>query len=325
MSGSSIKFNWQIRGQYLCLAILVLFSSCKITRNHQETTTNMGKKKAIDVQGHRGCRGLLPENTIPAFMKAMELGVTTLELDLVISKDNEVVISHEPFFNHEITTLTDGSYVKKKHERKHNIYKLTRKALKKYDVGLKPHPKFSKQKNIKAIKPTLKELAVEVRKKAKELKVPIPYYNVEIKRVPEQDNEFHPGAHDFARLVLNAIYEAKIDTVTYIQSFDVASLEEVKKIDNSIPLVYLIANKKKPRKNLKELSFIPEVYSPYYKLVDKDLVKFCKKNKMKLIPWTVNTEKDIKKQLELGVDGIISDYPDVLLKVVKKSSLYKVQ
>lgn len=285
----------------------------------------MGKKKSIDVQGHRGCRGLLPENTIPAFMKAMELGVTTLELDLVISKDNEVVISHEPFFNHEITTLKNGKHIKKKNERKHNIYKLNRKELKNYDVGLKSHPKFKKQKNIPAIKPTLKELAVEVRKKAKELNVAVPFFNVEIKRVPEQDGDFHPGAHDFARLVLNAIYEGKIDKVTYVQSFDVASLEEVRKIDATIPLVYLIANKDSMKKNLKKLSFTPEVYSPYFKLVNKDMVKLCQKKKMKLIPWTVNSEKDIKKQLKLGVDGIISDYPDLLLKIVKKSSAYKVQ
>ena len=284
----------------------------------------MGKVKSIDVQGHRGCRGLLPENTIPAFMKAMELGVTTLELDLVISKDDEVIVSHEPFFNHEITTLIDGSHLTEKNERNHNIYKLNRKQLKKYDVGMKPHAKFPKQLNIPAIKPTLKELAVQVRKKAKALNQPVPFFNVEIKRVPKQDGVFHPDANKFARLVLNAIYEAKIDNVTYIQSFDVASLEEVRNIDPTIPLVYLVANKKSPKKNLKKLSFTPKVYSPYYKLVNKKLVKFCKKNKMKLIPWTVNSKKDIKKQLELGVDGIISDYPDVLLKVIKKSKKYKV-
>jgi len=307
---------------YLITMTTALVSSCSLRKNLQTNEDNM-KPRKIDVQGHRGCRGLLPENTIPAFMKAMELGVTTLELDLVISKDNEVIVSHEPFFNHEITTYK-GKKLKEKDQKKHNIYELTRKELKKYDVGSKQNPRFPKQTNLTTTKPTLKELAAAVHKKSRELNIPLPYFNVEIKRVPEQDGIFHPGAYDFARLVLNAIYEGKIESRTFIQSFDPQSLEEVRKIDDTIPLVYLISNKKSPKKNLSRISFTPEVYSPYYKLVDKKLVAFCLKKKMKLIPWTVNEKKDIKKQLELGVDGIISDYPDLLLKIIKKDKRFQV-
>lgn len=304
------------------LGTITTLTSCKIQKTLQTNEQNM-KPKQIDVQGHRGCRGLLPENTIIAFMKALELGVTTLELDLVISHDNEVIVSHEPFFNHEITTYK-GKHLTEKNQKSHNISKLTRKQLEAYDVGLKDHPKFPFQKSIAATKPTLKELAAAVHVKCKELNTPLPYFNVEIKRVPEQDGEFHPGAYDFARLVLNAIYEGKIEDKTYIQSFDPQSLEEVRKIDDTIPLVFLIANKKTPKKNMQRLSFTPEVYSPYYKLVNKKLAKFCAEHKMKLIPWTVNEEKDIIGQLELGVDGIISDYPDRLLNIIKKDKRFEV-
>lgn len=280
--------------------------------------------KYIDVQGHRGCRGLLPENTIPAFMKALELGVTTLEMDLVISEDNQVIISHEPFFNHEISTGPNGEVITKKSEKTHNIYKLTRKELKTYDVGLKSHPRFAKQQKIAAYKPTLKELAAAVYDKCAALEIPVPFFNVEIKRVPKQDGSYHPGAFDFARLVLNAIYESKIERKTFIQSFDVQSLEEVRQLDPSIRLVYLIGNLKSPKKNLKKLSFIPDIYSPDYKLVNKKLVKLCKERNMKLVPWTVNKKKDMIKQLKLGVDGIISDYPDKLIKLINKTEGYEV-
>lgn len=299
-----------------------LLSSCILHKSIQ-TNDEKIKMKKIDVQGHRGCRGLLPENTIPAFMKALELGVTTLELDLVISKDDQVIISHEPFFNHEITTYK-GKHLKEKNEKKHNIYKLNRNDLNAYDVGLKDHPKFKTQESLAATKPTLVELAESTYNKCKEINRPLPYFNVEIKRVPEQDGEFHPGALDFARLVIKAIYDGKIQNNTYIQSFDPESLESVRKLDDSIPLVLLIANKKSPKKNLKNLSFIPEVYSPHHKLVDKELVELCARNNMKLIPWTVNEKEDIIKQLQLGVDGIITDYPDLLLEIIRKQENYEV-
>jgi len=279
--------------------------------------------KQIDVQGHRGCRGLLPENTIPAFMKAMELGVTTLELDLVISKDKQVIISHEPFFNHEISSL-NGKKIRKREEKSHNIYNLTREELKAYDVGLNTHKRFPEQQNIPAEKPTLVELAKAVHQKSKALGQTLPYFNVEIKRVPEQDGTFHPSAQEFAELVIKAIYTGGIEKVTYIQSFDPASLEASRKIDKTIPLVFLIANKDGNEKNLKKLSFTPEVYSPYYKLVNEKMVSFCKENKMKLIPWTVNEKKEMMDMMELGVDGIISDYPDLLLEVVTETLGYEV-
>ena len=271
--------------------------------------------KSIDVQGHRGCRGLLPENTIPAFMKAMDLGVTTLELDLVISKDKQVIISHEPFFNHEISSL-NGERIKEEVEKSHNIYQLTREELDRYDVGQVSHPRFPDQLSLSVGKPTLVELAVAVHQKCEELSLPLPYFNVEIKRVPKQDNLFHPEAKEYAELVLKAIYTGKIEKKTYIQSFDPASLEQVRIQDDRIPLVYLIENEESTEENLKKLSFIPEVYSPAFKLVDQEMVQLCNKLGMKLIPWTANEKEDMIALLDLGVHGIISDFPDRLLKVI---------
>ena len=173
-------------------------------------------------------------------MKALELGVTTLELDLVISKDKQVIVSHEPFFNHEISSL-DGERIKEEAERSHNIYQLTREELSRYDVGQIAHPRFPDQANLAIGKPTLIELAAAVQQKCIEMGIALPYYNVEIKRVPKQDNTYHPEAREYAELVLKAIYTSQIVEQTYIQSFDPASLEQVRSQDDKIPLVYLIA------------------------------------------------------------------------------------
>ena len=105
----------------------------------------------FDKQGHRGCRGLMPENTIPAMLHALELNVTTLELDVVITKDKQVVLSHEPFFNHEITTKPDGALVAEAEEKSLNIYQMTFEEVKRFDVGTRPHPRFPLQKKLSLI------------------------------------------------------------------------------------------------------------------------------------------------------------------------------
>src|SRR5450432_4340860 len=98
------------------LSIIIILSSCKTSK-----TTEAIMRPGFDKEGHRGCRGLMPENTIPAMLRAINLGVTTLEMDIVFTKDKKAVLSHEPFFNHEITTLPDGSFIKEADEKKYNI------------------------------------------------------------------------------------------------------------------------------------------------------------------------------------------------------------
>lgn len=275
-------------------------------------------QSVFDIQGHRGCRGLLPENTIPGFIKALELGVSTLELDVVISKDHKVVVSHEPFFNHEISTHPHGFPITKKNELDFNIYKLAYSEIRKFDVGSKLHKRFKAQEKIATYKPLLSELIATITHKNKELKLAPPYFNIEIKRKASNDNIFHPSAEVFANLVMTEIKKAGISEKTSVQSFDIDTLELIHNSDPSIPLVYLV-EQNSAKKNLKNLSFIPAIYSPHYSLVNKKLVKFCHKKGMLLIPWTVNKKKKMKQLIELGVNGIISDYPDKLLKVVRKN------
>ena len=142
--------------------ISFIFISCisakkNSSMNNEIQNSPLGGKGAgdFDKQGHRGCRGLMPENTIPAMLNAIGLGVTTLEMDVCISKDKKVFLSHEAFFNHEITTKPDGGFIDEKEEKSFNMFQMNYTDIIKYDVGMKPHPRFPDQQKMKAVKPLL--------------------------------------------------------------------------------------------------------------------------------------------------------------------------
>lgn len=303
------------------IILLVCTALCCASCKTKSIVMNKKQDKTIDVQGHRGCRGLLPENTIPAFKHAIDLGVTTLELDLVISKDKEVIISHEPFFSHEISITPSGDLITKDNEKEHNIYDLDYEQIKKYDVGSRKHTRFSKQEKLKVSKPSFKEMVHEIEAYVSIQNKSKPYYNIEIKRKPEMDNIFHPDAEEFARLVVDVVKELDIEERTYIQSFDIGSLKEVKEIAPQINLVYLIENEDPIALNIQKLGFLPDVYSPYFKLITPSVSKYCKLQNIQLIPWTVNAEVDMKAMIEIEVDGIITDYPDVLLDLMARMNI----
>lgn len=268
--------------------------------------------KKIDLQGHRGCRGLMPENTIEAILHSIDLGVTTLEMDVVITKDNKVILSHEPFMNPEIATPPTGQQFSSLKDKSFNIYKMTYEDVSKWDVGMKMHPKFPSQKKMPAIKPLLSDViaAVENYVEANHLK-PL-NYNIETKCTPATDGISHPDPEAFVALLMDVITKGKISERTIIQSFDNRSLKVLHQSFPAIKTSYLIdgSNKKTPQELIAELGFRPSFLSPAYSLINKEYVEACKKLNLKLIAWTVNNEKDIENMAELGVDGIISDYPD---------------
>lgn len=277
--------------------------------------------QSIDVQGHRGCRGLLPENTIPAFKRAIDLGVTTLELDLVISKDEVVIISHEPFFSHEISKDPEGNIISKESELSHNIFELSYAEIKTYDVGSKGNPRFPDQDLFSVHKPSFYDMVNEIERYVTEKGSKKPLYNIEIKRKPEFDHKFHPTSDTFAKLVVAVVEKLGITDRTFIQSFDIGSLQQTQKINDKIKLVYLIQNENPIDENIKALGFIPDVYSPYFKLIDESVLSYCQIKNIQLIPWTVNEVADMKHMISLKVDGIITDYPDRLMDLCQRLNI----
>lgn len=274
------------------------------------------KPNLFDKQGHRGCRGLFPENSIPGFLKAIDLGVNTLEMDVVITKDNQVVLSHEPFFNHEITTLPNGEIILESNERTFNIYKMPYLEVMKYDVGSKEHPRFPQQQKMKVHKPLLSEVINSVEVYATKNHKQALFYNIETKIQPQTDGLFHPEPKEFVDLLLAVILQKNIQDRVIIQSFDIRSLQYLHQKHPTIKTALLVESfdKKSFEKQITDLGFIPTIYSPAQELVDLNLVQKCKSKNIKLIPWTVNDLETIRKFVAMGVDGIISDYPNLFLK-----------
>tara|TARA_Y100000385_G_scaffold291553_1_gene370261 strand:- start:2633 stop:3526 length:894 start_codon:yes stop_codon:yes gene_type:complete len=267
-------------------------------------------EKDFDSQGHRGCRGLLPENTLPGFIKALDLGVNTLELDCVISGDHKVVVSHEPYFNHEISTGPEGLEITKENDKEFNLYTMSYDSIKLFDVGLKLHSRFPTQKKIAIHKPLLSEVVEKSDEHAQKTGRALPFYNIEIKRMKIYDGKYNPAVEQFVELVLNEVKALGIEDRTTIQSFDLKSLQLTHQKNALLSTALLIENRKSPEENITELGYIPSIYSCYFKLLNEESMAYLKSNKISVVPWTVNSEKDIRETIELGVDGIISDYPD---------------
>ena len=279
---------------------------------HQKSSSN--ESTAFDIQGHRGCRGLMPENTLPAFQKALELGVTTLEMDLVISADHQVVVSHEPYFRAGIAKDPDGNHITKENERDHNMYTMDYDLIRTYEVGTLPDTNHLDRLDIATYKPLFSDVVRLSKEYCLQHNQELPFFNIEIKSEEEYDSIYHPDITKFTKLVINQVNKLDIAHKTCIQSFDLRALRITKEIAPELTTALLIANRKTPAENIKELGFQPDIYSCYYLLVDESLINYGKAEGIKIIPWTVNEITDMKKMIEIGVDGIISDYPNILIE-----------
>ena len=297
---------------------------------------------ALDLQGHRGARGLAPENTLPAFARALGIGVTTLELDCGITRDGVVVVSHDPALNPDITRAADGRWLAAQGAA---IHQLTFAELQRYDVGrIKPGSAYAKRFPAQvavdgARIPRLADVFALVRKSGNETV----RFNIETKISPLASNDT-TGPEDFARKLISAVRSAGTAERTAVQSFDWRTLQAVQQEAPEIPTVYLTAQQSfmdNIRGAEKESPWsagfhvsrfggsIPRavkaasgaVWSPYYREVTRENVIEARGLGLKVVVWTVNTEAEIRTMIELGVDGIISDYPDLLRKVTGEMGL----
>ncbi|WP_443944542.1 glycerophosphodiester phosphodiesterase family protein [Pedobacter sp. AW1-32] len=275
------------------------------------------QKQKFDVQGKAGARGIMPENTIEGMIKALELGVTTIEMDAVISKDKKVVLSQEPYFNNEISLQPNGKAITFKDQKKFNIYKMDYEQIKKFDVGSKVHPRFPGQVKFQVYKPLLANVIDSVEAYVKENKLPKPMYSIETKTIKNGDNEFHPEPGEFVDLIMEVINEKKMAKRVIIESFDMRTLQYLHEKFPKVQTSLLIDEKEPFETYIEKLGFKPTIYSPYSVLVGKGLVERCHEMGVKIIPWTVNSVKEVKYFMELGVDGIQTDYPNIMGQIQK--------
>lgn len=264
----------------------------------------------FDVQGHRGARGLRPENSIPAFLAALDYGVTTIELDVVVSKDKQLVVSHDPWMSAAICLTPDGREFGKREEKTYNIYEMTYDEIAAFDCGSKGNAAFPGQEKMSVRKPLLRDVIAAVEDHIRSYSRYEVDYNIEIKSDAEGDNKSHPGPEEFSDLVYALIDQYLPLRRVVIQSFDFRVLKYWHRKYPQVRLSALVENVKPTSANLAALGFKPAIYSPYYKLVSKAMVNYVHRNGMRIIPWTVNEDSDMLSLKAMGVDGFITDYPD---------------
>ncbi len=261
----------------------------------------------IEVQGHRGCRGLLPENTLPAFEAAIEAGTDVLEMDLAVTRDGVLVISHDPHVNPEICLHSDGRRIDYPAPL---IHELDLAEVKTFDCGTLKNPRFEYQNPVPGAKiPTLLEVFALVRESPHAHAQKIGF-NIETKIFPEQP-EYTVGADEFSALAVKAFHESGfLDRIT-LQSFDPRTLIAAKALSPSLKTVMLIED---ADANMFELGKEVGAFaiSPDFSLISKDLVHALQAEGFKVIPWTLNSHREWAMAIDMGVDGIISDYPQAL-------------
>lgn len=294
---------------------------------------------AFDLQGHRGARGLAPENTLPAFERALDLGVTTLELDVGVTADGVVVVAHDPYLNPLITRDASGQWLPG--TRGPLIGSLTLAALQAHDVGrIQPGTSYARtfdaQQGRDGVRiPTLAQVfgLVEARR-AGQVR-----FNIETKIHPGQPDDTVP-AEAMVQALLKVVRDAGMVQRVAIQSFDWRTLQLVQQLEPRIPTVYLTNESMGNNNNVRDGSWnagfqlaahgsVPRmvkaaggaVWSPNLGAVTGERVKEAQALGLKVIPWTVNNPADMERLAGWGVDGIITDYPDRLREVMQRRGM----
>ncbi len=295
---------------YLYLYLFLLLSAGCKTLSYKQSE----KFPAFSAEGHRGARGLMPENSIPAMIRALELGVvTTLEMDTHISSDKQVFLAHDHYLNPLFVLKPDGTAIPESEDKKYPLYAMTYEQIRQYDTGSKGNSKFPEQQRLKTHMPLLADVIDTVQAYIKKHNRKQVFYNIETKSTVggSGDGSMHPAPEEFVDLLVAVLKQKEVLPYVVIQSFDIRTIQVVNRKYPQIKTSFLVENTKSFEENMLALGYTPFIYSPNSKLITPELVKQCHDRNIKIIPWTVNTAQEIARLRSLGVDGIITDYPNL--------------
>ena len=271
-----------------------------------------------EVHGHRGCRGLRPENTLPAFLHALALGVDVLELDVVISADNQVVVSHEAWLNPHICLGPDDQRLEPGTPPAFNLYQLPYATIRRCNCGQLRHPSFPEQAAQPAHKPLLREVFSAIEAATIQLQRPPVGYSIEIKSSLTTDDIFHPTPAVFLPLVLAELAVGQVLSRTTLLCFDARILRLAHQQHPHLATCLLVEDDQPWLESLEQLGFVPTTFGPDFRTVTPAAVKQLRTHfpTLRLVPWTVNELTDMHRLYHLGVDGMTTDYPNRLLALL---------
>jgi glycerophosphoryl diester phosphodiesterase len=266
--------------------------------------------------GHRGARGLMPENTIPSMIKAIEAGANVIEVDVHLTRDDKVIVYHDASFNPDYTTLPNGQEIAKEERKKYTFYQMNYSDARPFVIGMKPYSLFPQQQRINSYAPLLSELIDSVEAFTKSKNITPVYYLVEVKSNAKTDGVEQPSPERYMEVLIADLKPKQLGQRLIIQSFDMRPLQVLHRKHPEIALGFLTDKRNTTlEENLEQLGFIPAFYNPNYQLLTPELVKKCHDKNIRITPWTVNEEAQMKQIKTTGVDGIITDYPNLLSRV----------
>jgi glycerophosphoryl diester phosphodiesterase len=261
--------------------------------------------------GHRGTRGLMPENTIPAMIKGIEAGANTIEFDIHITGDGQVVVYHDASFNPAYTTMPDGTDIPVASRGDYTFYKMDYSRIRQFVIGEKAYPEFPEQQRIKSYAPLLSDMIDSVEAYTRTHHLPPVYYLLEIKSSEKTDGKEQPAPEEYVDKLMAVKQLKPLGKRLIIQSFDPRPLQVIHRKYPKTTLGFLTSDKDiQPAQQLDLLGFTPQFYNPYYKFLTPELLSVCHARKIQVVPWTVQEVDEMKRLKSLGVDGIITDYPN---------------
>ncbi len=288
---------------------------CAASMSASVSFAQQTKFPAFSAEAHRGGRGLYPENTITAMLQTMKIdGITTLEMDTHITKDGKVVVTHDDYLSPAFMLTPDGKEIPATDAKKYPVFGMDYNDLKAFDLGSKYFDSFPKQQKSKQYIPLLATLIDSVQAEIKKAKHKQFFYNIETKCSEKGDGITNPEPEVFVKLLMDVIEKKKITPFVVIQSFDKRTIQIINKKYPKVKTSFLVANKKSYEENIADLGYKPFILSPVWQMVTEELVNKAHADGVKVIPWTANNAEEIRKLRALKVDGIISDYPDVLVQ-----------
>ena len=279
-------------------------------------------KYVVEVEAHRGGMGLYPEESLAAMLNAVKLGVNTLEMDLCVSQDKQVMLSHDRYFHPRYSTRPDGTSVEPG-DPKVYLYEMPYSEIAKWDVGMKYNPSWPEKHCMPVCKPLAADVIAAVEAYTRENGHYPMNYDIEIKSEfsgeAGEEGVNWPEYHEFADLCMEVLDGAGLGDRLMVQCFDERVLNYIHEKYPGHTLAYLVEDYETDfDEYMAKLDFTPEWLSAPHENVDADLVAKARARGMKVNTWTVDDPDEMRRLIGLGVDAIISNYPDRLLEVVKE-------